>query len=213
MSMDEHDVAYERYMSDLYEEHYHEAIEEFTDELLISYYTDNKLLAKPAINSLCEARKLEGANPTAVFILAAIAVEVGLKVTLLKPIIFGLVHDNSVASLITDLTVSHPAMKKYQQLLLRVLDQHGGVNIEKIIREGSDKTLWDEIKEVKELRNLIMHRAEKASIANADLALGVASTILEKVFPDVVAKMGLHLHNDFQICDDFKCKLKSAQDK
>ena len=35
--------------------------------------------------------------------------------------------------------------------------------------------------------------------------MAVAGTIVEELFPKVVKKMGLHLHEGFRICDDWKC--------
>ena len=132
--------------------------------------------------------------------------EVGLKAILLKPIVHGLVHAESVASLITDLTVSHTGMDRYRTLLLHVLQEHGGVDLNTFKRPGSSKTLWEEINEIQKIRNAIMHRAEKASEQNADLALGVASEIVDNIFPEVVVKMGFHLHDGYRICSDWKCK-------
>ncbi len=215
MSMSYEDAAYEQYleeqyMDELYEKHRVEAIEEFTTERLSSYYSENRLLAKPAFEALSEARKLNKANPTAGLIFAAIAMEVGLKETLLKPIVYGLVHAELVASLIADLIVSHRGMDRYRTLLLRVLQEHGGVDLNTFKRSGSSKTLWEEIKEIQKIRNKIMHRAEKASEQNADLALRVASEIIDNIFPEVVLKMGFHLHDDYRICSDWQCEHKGT---
>lgn len=199
------EYAYDQYMSDLYEEHKVEAIEEFTDERLQSYYVANKLLAKPASDALSQARTLVDLNPTAAFVFAAIAMEVGLKATLLKPIVHGLVHTESVAALVTDLAILH-SMDRYRKLLLQVLRDHGGVNLGSFKRSHTNRLLWEEIKEVQRTRNRIMHRAEVVSKDEADVALGVASAILETIFPAVVKKMGLHLHEGFRICDAGGCK-------
>ena len=198
-------------MTQLYEEHKKEAIEEFTDERLQSYYLNHKLLAKPAVHALSEARNLIGTNETASFIFATIAMEVGLKTTLLKPIVYGLVHDDSVAVLITDLTVSHTGMDKYRKLLLQVLRDHGGVDLDNFKRSGANKMLWEEIKNIQKIRNSIMHRGEAASKEEATLALRVASEILETMFPAVATKMGLHLHDGFRICNDWKCNYEGIQ--
>src|SRR4030067_923785 len=207
MSMSYEEAAYEQYMDDLYEEHRQEAIEELTYERLCSYYNGNKLLAKPAFEALSEARKLNESNPSAGLIFAAIAMEVGLKTMLLKPIVHGLVHAESVASLITDLTVSsHTGMDRYRTLLLHVLQEHGGVDLNTFKRTGSNKTLWEEINDIQKIRNAIMHRAEKSAQQNADLALEVASEIIDNIFPAVVGKMGFHLHDGYRICSDWKCK-------
>jgi hypothetical protein len=136
--------------------------------------------------------------------------EVGLKSTLLRPIVHGLVHTESVAALITDLVVSHSGMDRYRKLLLQILQEHGGVDLENLIRSGSNKTLWEEIRAVQKIRNGVMHRAETASEAEAELALGVAAEILESVFPAILKHIGLHLHEGYRICSDWKCQYRDT---
>ena len=87
MSMTDDEYAYDEYMTELYEEHKAEAIEEFAYERLQSYYSGNRLLAEPAFHMLNEAKNMVEVNATAGFIFGAIAMEVGLKETLLKPIV------------------------------------------------------------------------------------------------------------------------------
>ena len=127
MSMTPNEAEYEEFMDRLYEEHREQAIDEFTAELLQSYYRSNLLLAKPAFDTLIEARNLMKTSITAAFVFSAIAMEVALKETLLKPIVHGLVHAGSVASLVTDLVMGHRSMDRYKDLLLQVLREHGGV--------------------------------------------------------------------------------------
>jgi hypothetical protein len=210
MSMSYEEAAHEQYLEDLYEEHRKEAIEEFTSERLSSYYSENKQLAKPAFEALSDARELSALNPTASLVFAAIAMEVGLKAILLKPIVYGLVHTDSVASLITDLALAHTGMDRYRKLLLHLLRDHSGVDLDTFTRSGSKKTLWEEISEIQTARNAILHRAEKGSPAIAQLALAVASEIIDHIFPDIVEGMGFHLHDGYQICSDRRCQFKDT---
>jgi len=183
--------------------------EEFKSERLQSYYIGNKLLAKPAIVALFQARNLATSHATGRFIFASIAMEVGLKTTLLKPIVYGVVNVESVAALITDLTIRHRIGRgNFKKLLFHVLQEHGGVELYNFKRSDSNTTLWKEIEIVKEIRDKIMHRAAVASKDEVDLALGVASEILEVIFPAVIKKIGLHLHDSYRICDDSMCKYK-----
>jgi hypothetical protein len=204
------EVQYEEYMDQLYEEHKEQAIQEFIDERLQSYYSHNRLLAKPAFDALTEAKDLVHANATAAFLFSAIAVEVGLKETLVKPVVFGLVHTLSVASLITDMVLKQSKTDKYRDLLLQILREHGNVDLYTYIRPDSHQPIWPEIGQVKDKRNKIMHEAQTATSGEAGLALGVASTIIESLFPMVVTKMGLHLHEGFRICDDWKCRYEGT---
>jgi hypothetical protein len=200
------EAEYEEFMDRLYEEHKEQAINEFTAELLQSYYRENCLLAKPAFDALIEAQKLMKASITGAFIFSAISTEVALKETLLKPIVHGLVHAESIASLVTDLVMGHHSMDRYKDLLLQILREHGGVDLLSYKRLGSERNIWDEIKSIQIKRNSIVHTAQVASEKEASLALNVASTIIETVFPSVVRKMGLHLHDGFRICADWKCQ-------
>lgn len=206
MSMTLQEAEYEEFMDRLYEEHKEQAIEEFTAELLQTYYRSNELLAKPAFDALVEARNLMQTSITAAFVFSAIATEVALKETLLKPIVHGLVHAGSVASLVTDLVMGHRSMDRYKDLLLQILREHGGVDLLSYMRSGSGKNIWQEIKSVQTKRNHIVHSAEVASEEETSLALSVASTILETLFPSVIRKMGLHLHDGYRICADLKCQ-------
>ena len=206
MSMTLQEAEYEEFMDRLYEEHREQAIEEFTAELLQSYYRSNGLLAKPAFDALVEARNLMKTSITAAFVFSAIAMEVALKETLLKPIVHGLVHAGSVASLVTDLVMGHRSMDRYKDLLLQILREHGGVDLLSYKRSGSRKNIWDEMKTVQAKRNSIVHAAQVASEEETTLALSVASTIMEILFPSVITKMGLHLHDGYRICADWKCQ-------
>ncbi len=210
MSMTEDEYAYDQYMEQLYEEHKAAAIEEFTAERLQSYYGDNKFLAQSSFSMLSEARNLVEVNSTAGFVFGAIAMEVGLKETLLKPIVFGLVHDASSASLVTNLVMSHQSMDRYKDLLLQILRDRGGVYLQTYKRPTSPKTIWDEMKNIQMKRNRVLHAAQTASQEEAALSLGVASTIIGELVPAIIANMGFHLHDGYRICDDVKCKFKGT---
>jgi hypothetical protein len=206
MSMTLQEAEYEEFMDQLYEEHKEQAIEEFTTELLQSYYHSNTLLAKSAFETLKEARRLMKISTTATFLFSAIATEVALKETLLKPIVHGLVHTQSVASLVTDLVIGHQSMDRYKDLLLQILREHGGVDLLSYKRSGSERNIWEEIKTVRTQRNRIVHEAQVASENEMILALEVASTVIETLFPSVISKMGFHLHDGHRICADWKCR-------
>ena len=96
----------EQFMPELYEEFandvlsgkddlYGEIINKFTSERLQSFYLANPALAEPALKALEEARALRSHHPAAALLFAAIAIEVGLKATLLKPILHGMVSIDS----------------------------------------------------------------------------------------------------------------------
>src|SRR5260370_38191101 len=89
------DELYEDFANDRLSERgdlYTDVIEQFTTERLQSFYIDNPAVAMPALEALTEARALVNAHPSAALVFAVTAADVGLKTTLLKPILHGLVH-------------------------------------------------------------------------------------------------------------------------
>jgi hypothetical protein len=148
MSMTPPEAEYEEFMDRLYKENKEQAIEEFTGELLQSYYRNNGLLAKPAFDALIDARSLMNTSITAAFLFSAIAMEAALKESLLKPIVHGLVHAESVASLVTDLVMGHQSMDRHKDLLLQILLEHGGVDLLSYKRSDSARNIWEEIKTI-----------------------------------------------------------------
>ncbi len=208
-----HEYMQDQAMEDLYEEFKEQAIEEFTFERLRSYYLANKCLAKPAVDYLAEARNFIATNATAGLLFSTIAIEVGLKSTILKPIVYGLVHSGSIADLIVDFTLSHTGVVRFRDLLFRILKEHGKVDLNDYKRSGTNEKFWQEILELQKLRNRVMHQAENVSPEQADLSVCVGSVILETIFPSVLTEMDLHLHEGYRICDDSRCAYPEILDR
>jgi hypothetical protein len=205
MTMTEQEAQREQWLDDLYAEHKEQAIEEFTTDRLQSYYLKNPLLAEPSIRALAQARDLLSLNPSASLVFATIAIEVGLKVVLLKPIVHGLVHSESAAGLIAELSIGHTSVDKFRNLLFQLLLEHGGIDLKNFCREGSKEKLWEEMGEVQKKRNAILHRGEVFANDDAGRAIEVASAILKNLFPTLITKLGFHLHDDVRICNDWRC--------
>lgn len=205
MSMTEEEARYEQWMDDLYAEHSKQAVEEFTADRLRSYYQANPCVAKPVVDVLQEARSLLHQHPTPALVLAAIAIEAGLKQVLLRPIVSGLVHSESAASLITDLALERTCTERFRDVLFQVLSEHAGIHVSSFVRPGSRRRLWDEIIEVQKRRNAVMHRAEQASSEEAGQSIEVAAAIVEILFPAIAIRLGFHLHDRFRLCSDPLC--------
>jgi len=211
MSMTEEEARYEQWMDDLYAEHSKRAVEEFTGDRLRSYYQANPRVAKPVVDLLQEARSLLHQHPTPALVFAAIAIEAGLKQVLLRPIVSGLVNSESAASLITDLALERTCMRKFRDLLFQVLSEHAGVHVSSFVRPGSSRRLWDEIIEVQNRRNAVMHRAEQASFEEAAQSVEVAAAIVENLFPAIATYLGFHLHDRFRLCSSPLCGFNVEQ--
>jgi hypothetical protein len=196
----------ERYLREfghefLYPEHYDEAVKEFTAERLRSFYVAHPDLAMPAHEALLYAKSLMPSYPRAALVFAVTATELAVKTVLLKPIVFGLVHTDGMASFITDLVTAHSGMDRFQKLLTEILAKIGGVDFKTFKRSGSAGALWEEIGEVQKARSAVIHRGEAVDDAKADLAIAVAATLLNDMFTLVLAKLDLHLHPPMTVCD------------
>src|SRR5258708_2738739 len=134
-----HDQLRGQFMPELYEEFardvlsgkdhlYEEIIEQFTSERLQSFYLANPRVAERALCAIDEARALKALHPSAALVFAAIAIEVGLKSTLLKPILHGLVSIDSAAVLITKL-VPDQHNDDFKKVVFGILKEVGGVDL------------------------------------------------------------------------------------
>ena len=186
--------------SELLEEHYEDAVNQFTLERLQSYYSAQPNLAVPARDSLLYAQSLMPSFPQAALVFAVTATELTVKTVLLKPLISGLVHTEDLASFIAELTTKHTGMDRFQKLLTEIVAQFGGVQLKTFKRAGSVKTLWEEIGEIQCARNAVSHRGETVDSGIAVIAISVSTTLLNEVFPQILKKLGLHLHDPITVC-------------
>lgn len=185
MSMTPDDAEREEWLYQLYEEHKDQAIEEFTEDLLQSYFRNNPELVQSARSALEEARNLLPHSSRASIVLSSVAIEVGLKKAILGPVVFGLVHDESVAGLITDLVITARS-SDYKKLLYKILADHGKIDLSTYAREGSLKPLMLEYEDIQKDRNRVLHRAEPIAPGRASEAVAIATAVLEDLFPKLI---------------------------
>lgn len=173
--------AYDRLVDDVLATHKDNVIDEYLSKKLLSYYEDNPDLTKPANFLIEEARKILGQSPTASFVLSAASVEVTLRDVILKPVASGLIHHDDVGPLMVDIIIDGG---RFTPLLLRILEGYG-MDIKKDKRSGSEQPLWNEIQDLRRLRNRIVHGGEPATDGQAQNALQVAELILFSLFPQL----------------------------
>jgi len=172
------------------DELYGEVVSRFTLERLQSYYVANPTVAARALWAYQQAAGFLGSHPEAALVFASIAAEVGLKAGLLKPILHGLVHDESLALIIAEL-VPEQRNQTFQKLLFAILREYGGLDLAAFKRPGTAKTLWEEMQDVQKRRNAVIHRGEAATSAEAQQALDIATVVVHTLFGQVVATIGL----------------------
>jgi hypothetical protein len=157
-----------------------EAIAEFQQERLSSYYTEHPEVAQPAIDRLKEAQALFDAGfVSASLVFAISAAEHMLTYTLLRPIIYGLVHDEFAAELVARVEVRLGDLPK---LLFPIIAKIAKVDLSTYRRHDQRSTLWQEFRRLQEIRHGVLHRGKNVGQEDASAALAVS----RGMFTDVV---------------------------
>jgi hypothetical protein len=218
MSYDENDAAYDRFIDELHKdfreqalddaELYDKIVDDFKTSRLRAFYVQEPLVAEAAQGALREASDLLMAHPRAALVFAIMAAEVCLRGALLTPLLHGAFHTEASADLLAHL-VAGTKDEKLVRALLRILAAHTGVDLQICRRSAAAKPLWQEIHDLQVKRNAVVHQAAAASPADAQQAIAVAETMLTGIFPTVITKLGLHLHEGPRVCDSPKCSAAS----
>jgi len=213
MSYDWSDAAYDEAMDNLYEDFaktaheddriYDRIVEQFKDSRLCAFYVEHPDISKAARDMLSEAMKLKDESSRSSLIMAAAASEICLRDALLTPIIYGSFHSDSSGDLIASLIVD-TKNNRVIKALLDIFARHTGIELRQYVRSGSAKTLWQELNEMRRIRNAILHRGDGAAYEEAVLSIEAADCLLNLIFPHTLTKLGLHLHGG-TICGSSTC--------
>lgn len=202
---DEFDIAreemYARLADELYPEHKEQAVQEFAVDRLRSYYLANPDVAKPAVFMLRNAEQLfQLQQNEAALVFAVSSIELFLKATLLRPVIYGLIHSEAVAEVIVNETLSQSGLKRYHKLLGKLFNHLTESPLEEIKREGESSTLLKEIEALQEKRNKVVHQGFQADRTEANQALNVAHAVVSSVLSEVLWSLGLEARKGEGIC-------------
>ncbi|ELA9359648.1 hypothetical protein QTV39_000021 [Vibrio parahaemolyticus] len=187
----------EELREELYEEHREQAIEEFIFERMQSYYWQNPELAVNAVKFLSKGKNALENDPTVSLIYTAISTEVLIKSVLLKPIVYGMVHNEYAADLISSNLLKQSGVDRFKELVFSVIDENVdlGCSITDYKRANSNDTLWQERAKVQGLRNDVMHKAVECSHEQAQRAIDIASEFIS-IIVAVIHNFDLDLSSD-----------------
>ena len=185
------DEAYENMSRELYPEHKEQAIAEFTRERLRSYYVARPDVLAPALRTFKESKALlaEGHNPAAL-VFAASATELFLKVALLRPVVYGLVHSEALAELVVTAALSQTGFKRYEQLLAKLFAELAGIELKTLTRKLGSKPLLEDASEIQDVRNGVIHRGQEVSQEQAELSVEIATQVFNQVVAEVLKDLG-----------------------
>ncbi len=195
------EIARDEWYIDLVERVSHEAIDQFTFERMRSYYTSHPDIAVPVLAVYKEAKALLAVSPSAATVLFITAIELGLKAALLKPVIYGLVHNDSVADLVSELALKQNGLGSFTPLLARLLAEYAKIDFNVFRIESHTKTLREELTYVQKARNSFVHRGEPVSPETAQLSFEVANMIIGNFLASILAGLDLKLVKGGLIAD------------
>ena len=175
MSYTEDDYAADQYFlqisKELYPEHKAQAIAEFTRESLHSFYVQNPLVMRPAVQALQEGVELRGAGHHAAAVVFFVsAIELFLKATILKPVVYGLVNHSGLADIVVDHATGSSGFKRYNQLLSKLYSELAGINLQSISRPASKLNLLAECGQLQDLRSAIIHKGQSCAPGDSESA-------------------------------------------
>jgi len=185
------DEFWEQTSKELYPEHKEQAIEEFTTGRLQSFYLKNPDILAPGLRMYIEARELQENHPSASYVFATSAIELFLKSSLLKPVVYGLVHNETLAEIIVETALGAPGFERYKKLLSGLFLELVKIDITKVKNIGSGEYLLQEASDVQAKRNKIIHQGIIVDNNDANFAIGVAYGVLHNVINPMLLGIGL----------------------
>lgn len=201
-SRDDQDDSEDRYYEDLhaYEEAMGPEIDraEWQLERLQSYFLKNPLVVRTARDTLRKAEEVRAVHNEAALVFAISALEIGLKLAILRPLVYGLIHRRAAAELLFEL---EPRRDETVNIAFAIITdlftgERGGESYIDRRRPGSEERLEPEIRRFQNLRNMVLHGGTTVSPAEADAACALARHVLFTIFESLLDQLELTIEND-----------------
>lgn len=202
-----YDAMYETEAQEKIEEHYYDywysdIIEEFKDETLSSFFEKNEDMLKISYTAQTEAKKLIAISPSATILFTFTAIETAIKHILLKPMIYGMTHNENVAELIVGKFLKQSNVNSYIDLAFTLVKKVTELEL-KDAKTIDGKSIQQEIVNLATKRNKIIHSGELYKKSDAEDAL----IILDELYNKIIIKMLEHI--GFTISDKKISKITS----
>jgi hypothetical protein len=162
MSYDEsdaqRDAAYDEMYDAIYEEVRTDTIQQFSADRLKSYYAANPHLMRRAWNRLKEGMKLvANGHFEAATIFFASSMELFFRFTLLKPVVYGLVHHERLADVVSKSVLDgNTGFTKYTTLLGHIYAQLLEGDLKMVTVGDSEANLIKKCNELQDRRNALV---------------------------------------------------------
>lgn len=185
----DHDESFDAAIGDIQDE----AISEFTYERLQSYYLQNSDLRERPAERMESAHRLLEHDASAALVFAISAAEICIKNLILRPLVYGFVHQPYAANLVADLAVSQTGWDRSKKLLAEILREKVRIDLDaaSISLAGTTKPLWNEFNASVKLRNKVLHQGQDATRQEAEGAVAISCYLIDDLFPKLLKEIGL----------------------
>jgi hypothetical protein len=188
---------------ELYTEHRDQAIDEFTQEKLTSYYLNNPDVMRPAVDSIQEGNwQIENNRDSSALVFYVTAIELLLKATLLKPVLHGLIHHDALAEIMVQHILGQTGIDRYEKLLAELFQSLAGIDVRSISRDESDQTLLVECREIQRTRNSIIHKGQRCDKSDAQKGKVVSASVFEQIVRPMLYSLRLTVIERGSIVDN-----------
>lgn len=176
------------------EEISNQAIREFSNDLLRSFYEKNPNIMRPAVEALQEGKELYALKHySASLVFFMTSIELLLKVTVLKPVVYGLVHHEALADIIVQQVLGQTGFDRYEKLLGALISTFTNLELKKISRDESSDALFKECKDLQAIRSKIIHQGNVCTEHDAEKARKVAVAVFEMIVLPMIGALNLQV--------------------
>lgn len=184
------DEFFDRISDELYPEHKEQAVDEFIEERMHSYFLVNPNIIDPPMKSFHHANELIQISPRCALIMYTTAIELFLRSVLLKPVLHGMIHNENIAEIIVNTSISGSGFSRYKKLLEKLCLHAANIDLSKI-KGMNDEPILKEVNEIYEVRNKVLHQGYEATTEEMGKAKNLANLVLLEVVEPVLNNIDL----------------------
>lgn len=184
------DALFDQISEEVYPEHKAQAIEEFIKERMQSYFLKHPEILQRPDDCFHHAGQLKEKSPRCALVMYATTTELFLKSVILKPTLYGMLHNEKVAEDIVESVTKQGGLSRYKSLLDGLCFQVAGIQLNKISGVDS-KPILDEVDDIHRIRNKVLHGGEDVGPEDVEKARKITRLVCHKLVVPVLFNLDL----------------------
>jgi hypothetical protein len=178
---DEAKIAHENWQEEI--------IDDFVRDITLSFFANNEDILSISYTSQDEAKKILNTSPSSAILFTYTAIETAIKHAILKPMIYGMTHNENVANLIVNKFLQLSNVDAYTSITFKLVDELIQLDLSNA-KTHQNKLIIKETENLAKKRNNIIHSGR---LYEKDDALE-ALKILDDLYHNVIIKMLNHIN-------------------